>query len=50
MVALFLTWVLWAIMVIHSYAQFSLWPVVGSTQLASALDLSVDCVDSLYEH
>lgn len=37
-----------AILIEPAYAQFNMWPAVHSTQLASAMDFSVDCLNAMY--
>ena len=41
---------LWAVVIMPTYAQFSMWPAVDPVQLASAMDFSVDCLNALYAH
>lgn len=50
MAALILALAIWAAAIIPAYAQFSMWPAVNSTQLASAMGFSVDCLNAMYVH
>lgn len=52
MAALILTSAIWAAvaMAMPAYAQFNMWPTVDSTQLASALGFSVECLNAMYEY
>ncbi|SLM40550.1 LysM domain [Lasallia pustulata] len=47
MAALILALAIWAAAIIPAYAQFSMWPAVNSTQLASAMGFSVDCLNAM---
>lgn len=50
MAALILTSAIWAAVAMPAYAQFNMWPAVDSTQLASALGFSVECLNAMYEY
>lgn len=48
MSTLLFTSAIWAAVVLPAHAQFSMWPAVSPTQLATAMGFSVDCLDAMY--
>ena len=50
MAAVIWAYAFWVAITVPVYGQFNMWPAVGSTQLASTMGFSVDCLNAMYAH